>query len=79
MFIALQKKEENIVEYLLYMFQVEDMLRAVKFDMDAIRYNVAIQQTDEVSEQDEVVEWYRDLASKMTNEAVEEKGHLQDV
>lgn len=36
MIIARQKRKENIAEYLLYMWQVEDLIRANKFDMDSI-------------------------------------------
>ena len=32
MYIAQQLKEKNIAEYLLYMWQVEDILRAVHLD-----------------------------------------------
>ena len=32
MIIARQKRKENIAEYLLYMWQVEDLIRANKFD-----------------------------------------------
>ena len=32
MFVAKQKRHENIAEYLLYMWQVEDILRALHFD-----------------------------------------------
>ena len=35
MIIARQKRKENIAEYLLYMWQVEDLIRANKFDMDS--------------------------------------------
>ena len=37
MIVARQKRKENIAEYLLYMWQVEDLIRANRFDMDAIR------------------------------------------
>ena len=33
MYISQQLKKKNIAEYLLYMWQVEDMLRASNFDM----------------------------------------------
>ncbi len=36
MIIAEQKRRENIAEYLLYMYQVEDMIRANKLDFDSI-------------------------------------------
>ena len=36
MIIALQKKKENIVEYLLYMFNIEVMIRTLNFDLKEI-------------------------------------------
>ena len=40
MIIAKQKRKENIAEYLLYMWQIEDLIRANNFDMDLIRRTV---------------------------------------
>ena len=36
MIIAEQKRKENIAEYLLYMYQVEDMIRANELDLESI-------------------------------------------
>ena len=36
MIIARQKRKENIAEYLLYMWQVEDLIRANKFDIHTL-------------------------------------------
>ena len=36
MLIAQQKRHENIAEYLLYMWQVEDLLRACELDDERI-------------------------------------------
>ena len=36
MFISKQLKENNIAEYLIYMWQVEDMIRANGCDMEKI-------------------------------------------
>ncbi len=36
MIIAQQKRKENIAEYLLYLWQVEDLLRACKLDIDTV-------------------------------------------
>lgn len=77
MFIAQEKEKENIVEYLLYMYQVEDILRAMDFSMDSVRYNIAVQQSDDEAEQDEVVQWYSDIADDMETEGVRELGHLK--
>ena len=34
--IALAKRRENIAEYILYLWQIEDMLRALQFSPEAI-------------------------------------------
>lgn len=40
MYIAQQLKEKNIAEYLLYMWQIEDMVRANGLDMEKIKANI---------------------------------------
>ena len=40
MIIAEQKRKENIAEYLLYMYQVEDMIRANGLDIESIEKTV---------------------------------------
>ena len=37
MYISQQLKKQNIAEYLLYMWQIEDLIRANRFDMESIR------------------------------------------
>ena len=77
MIIAKQKRNENIAEYLLYMWQVEDLIRANHFDIDSIRRTVISQydQPDEVKE--EIARWYEELIEMMRSEGVMEKGHIQ--
>ena len=40
MYISQQLKKKNIAEYLLYMWQVEDLIRANGCDMERIRKNI---------------------------------------
>ena len=77
MIIAKQKRKENIAEYLLYMWQVEDLIRANHFDIYSIRRTVISQydQPDEVKE--EIAAWYEELIEMMRSEGVMEKGHIQ--
>ena len=77
MIIARQKRKENIAEYLLYMWQVEDLIRANQFDLDSIRRTVIAQydQPDEVKE--EIAKLYEELIDMMRSEGVMEKGHIQ--
>ena len=40
MIVASKKRKENIAEYLLYMWQIEDLIRANGLDIDKIRTNI---------------------------------------
>lgn len=75
MFVAKKLKEKNIAEYLLYMWQVEDLIRANGCDLDAIRRNIVAAYPE--SQQVQLEEWYGNLVEMMTTEGVKEKGHLQ--
>lgn len=77
MLIARQKKKENIAEYLLYMWQIEDLIRANNLDIEQIKVNVINQfnQPDDIKK--EMVDWYEGLIGMMQYENVKEKGHLQ--
>ncbi len=77
MIIAKQKRKENIAEYLLYMWQVEDLIRANHFDMDSIKETV-ISRYDQPQEiKEEIAHWYEELIEMMQSEGVKEKGHIQ--
>lgn len=73
--IAQQLKEKNIAEYLIYMWQVEDSLRANKCDMELLRDNIISRYSHE--DIPAVAEWYENLVGMMHAEGVMEKGHLQ--
>ncbi len=79
MTIADQLRKTNRAEYLLYMWQVEDLLRAYGLDADrlAAEYLCRFDLTDEKRAQTE--QWYADLCRMMQQEGLREKGHLQIV
>jgi hypothetical protein len=77
MIIARQKFKENIIEYLLYMWQIEDLIRAHNFNIDAI-YEKVIKQFPE-QYHTEMKEWYQVLIDKMIAENVKIKGHISDL
>lgn len=78
MFIASAKRKENIAEYLLYMWQIEDIIRANSLDIDLIKRNV-IDKIPELGaeEKSQLTDWYESLIDMMRREEVTEKGHLQ--
>lgn len=77
MIIASQKRKDNIAEYLLYMWQIEDLIRAYNLDIDKIKTNI-INRYDIPEEQKRLMSgWYESLIDMMRREGVEKNGHLQ--
>lgn len=77
MFIASQKRKENIAEYLLYMWQIEDIIRANNLDLDKIKANVIDKYNLEPEQRRQLEEWYESLIDMMHREGIEKSGHLQ--
>ncbi len=77
MIIASQKRKENIAEYLLYMWQIEDIIRANDLDIEKIKKNVIDKYDLSDAQRREMTEWYESLIDMMRREGVQERGHLQ--
>ncbi len=77
MIIAKQKKQENPAEYVLYMWQIEDMIRACQFNMDIIEEKLIVGYQVEDAQKQEIRNWYEGLIQQMHDEKKMEKGHLQ--
>ncbi len=77
MFIAQELRKKNIAEYLLYMWQVEDTIRAFGCSLGRIRreYVDRFDYSDE--QKDEEVDWFGNLIRMMNQEGCREHGHLQ--
>lgn len=76
MLIAKKLKEENIAEYLLYMWQIEDIIRANKLNIDIIDKQIISGFEQPQNVKNEIREWYENLIDMMRREDVMEKGHL---
>ncbi|MBP5306997.1 MAG: DUF4924 family protein [Paludibacteraceae bacterium] len=79
MYIASQKKKENIAEYILYMWQIEDLVRTCRFDMETIQEQIISRFGLEEEKKKQMTEWYESIVDMMTTEQIREKGHLQMV
>lgn len=77
MSIASDKKAENIVEYILYLWQMEDLLRAVQFDLEAVA-GFFEGQLDDESVMEEMA-WFKELRKQMQVQKIERKGHVHEV
>ncbi len=77
MLIAQQKRKENIAEYLLYMWQVEDIIRGFQLDIQPIKEHIISRYQVEADDQKAIEQWYEDLITMMRLEGVKDSGHLQ--
>ena len=77
MIIANELRKKNIAEYLLYMWQVEDTIRAFDCSLRRIRdeYVSRFEYTEEQKEEE--VDWFGNLIRMMNLEGCRERGHLQ--
>lgn len=77
MYISQELRKSNIAEYLLYMWQIEDTIRAFDCSLSRIRHEY-IDRFDYTDEQKEdVADWFGHLIRMMNEEGCREKGHLQ--
>ena len=77
MFTANKLRKENIAEYLLYMWQVEDLLRAENLSIESVEENIISRYPIDDQQKAELKNWYEELIEMMRIEGVKEKGHLQ--
>lgn len=76
MLVAREKRKTNIAEYLLYMWQVEDLIRANGFDIDLIDKNLISQYAQPENVKNDIRDWYTNLLLLMHQEGLRKTGHL---
>ncbi len=70
-------RKTNVAEYILYLWQLEDLLRALQFSPEAI-YSQFVAPRDISDEQKHIyLTWYVELTSLLEREHKAEKGHLE--
>lgn len=70
--VADEKQKTHIVEYVLYVWQMEDVLRATQFSENAIRDMLGASSGPDL-------DWLIELARKMKAEKLEEQGHVSSI
>ncbi|MBL4653979.1 MAG: DUF4924 family protein [Flavobacteriales bacterium] len=77
MLVSSQKKEENIAEYILYMWQIEALIRSCNFSIyeleDAVISNYGVSGKEQL----EITKWYTKLIAEMKSQGIKKVGHLQ--
>lgn len=77
MIIAHKLRKENIAEYLLYMWQVEDIIRAYGLSLSRIKEEyISRFEIDDLDTYEEMVDWYANIIRMLNQEGKREKGHL---
>jgi hypothetical protein len=78
MIVAKKKKQNNIAEYIIYVWQNEDLIRSYEFDIERINNSVIsfLPTTDE--ERLEIKKWYQALSNTLINEGLQVSGHSEE-
>ncbi len=77
MYISQQLRKKNIAEYLLYMWQVEDIIRAYDCSLSRLRREYISQFDYDDEQKEELTDWFGDLVRMMNQEGKRNQGHLQ--
>lgn len=77
MLIARELRKTNIAEYILYMWQIEDLLRACSFNAETIEIQLVSRFDVDENTRKTIAAWYNSLAAAMEKERIQERGHLQ--
>lgn len=77
MIISREKRKEKVTDYLIHLYQVEDLIRALDRDLVRIENTIIVPCNLPESKHREMVDWYANLVLMMEKEQKSEKGHLQ--
>ena len=77
MFIAQELRKKSIAEYLLYMWQIEDLIRAYGCSLSRIKAEYISQFKYSDEQKEDMIDWYANLIRMLNQEGKRESGHLQ--
>jgi hypothetical protein len=77
--VAESKKSQNIAEYLIYMYQMEDLIRSYQGNRTEIDQYVVSKYPVSEDEKIEISTWFADLSKQMKAEGIMVKGHLAEL
>ena len=79
MFIAAEKRKNNIAEYILYMWQMENVVRGAQFNVEVIEKSIVTQMALDANQKEQEIAWFKDLISKMKDQRVISTGHVLEL
>ena len=78
MLIAREKEKNNIAEFILYMWQMEDLVRGCNMDLQTVMSKVFPDESDQ-AQMMEYAQWFALLIEDMQHQGVVKEGHLKNV
>lgn len=79
MLIATEKRNASIAEYILYMWQIENVIRSAKFDVELIDRSIVVPMALDDNQREQEIAWYSDLIKKMKEQQILSSGHLLEI
>ena len=76
MFVAQELRKKSIAEYLLYMWQIEDIIRAYGCSLPVIKKQYIERFNFSEEQKEEEIDWFGNLIRMMNEEGKREGGHL---
>lgn len=79
MIVAKELKQKNIIEYLLYMWHIEEIIRAHNFSFSDIDKSIVARYNQPAETMIDIHNWYRQLVNQMITEDLQEGGHIRQL
>jgi len=79
MLTARQKLKENIIEYLLYMYQIEDIVRSTACNFAILKEKLIPAMVPDTSYQQAYEQWYAKICEELLRTGKTQKGHLYEL
>jgi DNA-binding FadR family transcriptional regulator len=79
MLIAKEKRKTNIAEYILYIWQLEDLLRALNFDLEQIGSTLVARFNVDENTRLDIYQYYKNMVLMMEKEQLKQSGHIQAI
>ena len=77
--IAEQKKKNNIIEYLLFMYQMEDLMRSCNLYINAVSARFIEPHVQDIKLVEDYKRWYNNIINDLKAFNREKQGHVSEV
>lgn len=74
-----KKLQENIIEYVLYLYHTEDLLRSLSLNKELVEEMLIDKQGIKGRDRGKLMRWYEEMLHEMESQNLAEKGHVEEV